>query len=244
MTVVSAATVWHDLECGRYTADLPCWRRLAAAHRGPVLDLGAGTGRVTIDLATQGHEVTALDHDQELLDELARRARQARVEVPTVLADARDFSLERTFSLIVVPMQTIQLLGAAGRGPLLSSAAAHLAAGGRLAAAITEHFELYDAAEQASLLPEADVLDAGGTVYISQPTAVSQVDGAVILERRRETLAEDTPRAVELHRERLDSLTAAQLERAGIDAGLHPAGRIEIAPTSDHVGSVVVMLDA
>lgn len=244
MTTLSDAAVWHDLECGRYRADLPCWRQLAAAFGGPILDLGAGTGRVAIDLATQGHDVTALDHDQELLDELARRARPGRVRVTTMLADARDFRLERTFSLIVIPMQTIQLLGAAGRARLLRCAADHLAAGGRLAAAITERFELYDAAEDARLLPEADVLDAGGTLYVSQPTAVSEVEGAVILERRRETLTADAKRAVELHHERLDSLTAAQLERAGIEAGLRPAGRTQIAPTSDHVGSVVVMLDA
>jgi hypothetical protein len=51
-------------------------------------------------------------------------------------------------------------------------------------------------------------------------------------------------RVVELQQERLDSLTADQLEAEGIEAGLRPGGRIEIAPTSDHVGSVVVVLDA
>jgi len=244
MTATSVAAVWHDLECGRYTADFPCWRRLATAHEGQVLEIGAGTGRVAIDLAKRGHAVTALDHNQELLEELARRAQRARVRVATVLADASDFRLEHTFSLIVIPMQTIQLLGEAGRARLLSCAADHLVAGGRLAAAITERFELYDAAKQPDLLPEADVLDAGGTVYLSQPTAVSLAEGGVILERRRETLAQDTQRVVELHRERLDALTADQLERAGIQAGLRPAGQAEIGPTSDHVGSVVVMLDA
>jgi cyclopropane fatty-acyl-phospholipid synthase-like methyltransferase len=243
MTAISDAAVWHDLECGRYTADLPCWRRLAASHQGPVLEIGAGTGRVAIDLAKRGHTVTALDHDQELLDELDRRAQRARVRVTTVLADASDFSIEQTFSLIAIPMQTIQLLGEAGRSRLLRCAAHHLTAGGRLAAAITERFELYDAAEQAGLLPEPDVLDAGGTVYVSQPTAVSLAEGVVILERRRETLGEDAKRVVELHRERLDALTADELERGGIEAGLRPAGRAEIGPTSDHVGSVVVMLD-
>lgn len=244
MMTISDAAVWHDLECGRYTADLPCWRELAATHRGPVLDLGAGTGRVTIDLARLGHEMTALDHDQELLGELARRAERARVTVTTVLADARDFTLDQSFSVIVIPMQTIQLLGGAGRTALLSCAAEHLAVGGRLAAAITERLDLYDAATPASVLPDADVLEADGTVYISQPTAVSEGEEAFILERRRETLGPNAQRTVELHRERLDALTAAQLERDAIEVGLRPAGRTEIAPTRDHVGSVVVMLDA
>jgi SAM-dependent methyltransferase len=243
MTTLSAAAVWHDLECGRYTADLPFWRELAAVHGGPVLDLGAGTGRVAIDLARQGHEVTALDHDPELLSELTRRAERAGVRVTTVRADAREFRLGKRFALIVIPMQTIQLLGGAGRGRLLSTVAGHLSAGGRLAAAITERFDLYDAAD-AGLLPEPDVLEADGTVYVSQPTAVSESEATFVIERRRETLTADTERVVELHRDRLDSLTAGQLEQHAIQAGLRPAGRAEIAPTADHVGSVVVMLDA
>ena len=42
---------WHDVECGGYDADLPLWRELAARRGGPVLDVGAGTGRVALDLA-------------------------------------------------------------------------------------------------------------------------------------------------------------------------------------------------
>ena len=56
----SQAVIWHDVECGRYAADLPLWRGLADEASGPVLDVGAGTGRVAIDLARRGHEVTAL----------------------------------------------------------------------------------------------------------------------------------------------------------------------------------------
>ena len=70
-----SAVMWHDVECGTYTADLPLWRRLARDSGGPTLDVGAGTGRVALDLARAGERVTALDLDAELLAELARRAR-------------------------------------------------------------------------------------------------------------------------------------------------------------------------
>src|SRR5690242_2401842 len=33
-----STTVWHDVECGGYTADLGLWRELAAQEAGPVLD--------------------------------------------------------------------------------------------------------------------------------------------------------------------------------------------------------------
>ena len=81
---MSAATfsplvAWHDVECGGYRADLPLWRELARAEAGPVLDVGAGTGRVALDLARAGHSVTALDREPELLDALVRaRCRHGR----------------------------------------------------------------------------------------------------------------------------------------------------------------------
>ena len=68
--VSGSSVTWHDVEHGSYDADLPLWRQLADATGGPVLDLGAGTGRVSVDLAAQGHDVVALDSDPELLAEL------------------------------------------------------------------------------------------------------------------------------------------------------------------------------
>ena len=70
----TAATIWHDVECGAYAADLPLWEELAERGGGPVLDLGCGTGRVALHLARRGHEVIGLDLDPELLAAL-RRAR-------------------------------------------------------------------------------------------------------------------------------------------------------------------------
>src|SRR5271166_6390245 len=106
--------VWHDLECADYDADLPLWRALAAETGGPVLDVGAGTGRVALALARQGIEVVALDRSAALLDALSVRA--AGLPVRTLTADAREFSMAQRFALIIVPMQTLQLLeGRAGR---------------------------------------------------------------------------------------------------------------------------------
>src|SRR4051812_50230317 len=103
---VKLDALWHDLECGPYAEDLPLWRRLAREAAGPVLDVGAGTGRVALDLARAGRPVTALDVDPELLGALGERAAAAGVEIRIVQADARDFSLPgAAFALILVPMQ-------------------------------------------------------------------------------------------------------------------------------------------
>jgi SAM-dependent methyltransferase len=165
-TTFSPLVVWHDVECGGYRADLPLWRGLAAATVGPVLDVGAGTGRVALDLARAGHDVTALDREAELLDELNRRA--AGLLVETVVADAADFSLPRRFGLVIVPMQTIQLLPERAR--FLACARAHLLPGGLLAAAITGALEDFGDLED-ELLPDPDVGAAAGWRFESQPTA-------------------------------------------------------------------------
>src|SRR3954469_24825861 len=129
--------LWHDLECGSYDEDLPLWRALAAEADGPVLDVGAGTGRVTLDLAARGVDVIALDVHAPLLAALKRRA--AGLSVETVVADARTFSLARACSLILVPMQTLQLLGGSvGRAAFLRRALMHLTPGGLVAAAVAD----------------------------------------------------------------------------------------------------------
>ena len=131
------SVIWHDIECGAYGADLPVWCSLASEQGGAVLDVGSGTGRIALELARRGHGVVALDQDPALIAELSRRA--ADLEIETVVADARGFELDRRFGLILVPMQTIQLLGgASGRAQFLERARRHLEAGGLVAIAISE----------------------------------------------------------------------------------------------------------
>ncbi len=70
--------LWHDLECGDYREDLPYWLALAAETGGPVLDIGAGTGRVTLALAAAGTAVVGLDIEPALLAALAHRGERCR----------------------------------------------------------------------------------------------------------------------------------------------------------------------
>jgi SAM-dependent methyltransferase len=235
--------IWHDLECGGYAEDLSLWRALAEEHGSPVLDVGAGTGRITLDLARHGHQVVALDLDGELLDELARRA--AGLDVETSRADAREFDLgDRVFRLCLVPMQTIQLLGGrSGRERFLRRARRHLAPGGVLAIASAETLEIYEVLPGA-VSPLPDICELDGVVYSSQPTAVRADRHGFVLERRRETVSVDGGRLVEDDVIRLDHVSTRQLEREARGAGLALAARTTIPATQDYVGSEVVILRA
>lgn len=231
---------WHDLECGGYDVDLPLWRELAAEAAGPVLDVGAGTGRTALDLARRGVAVTALDVEEPLLAELGRRARAARVEVPTLLADARELAVASRFAAILVPMQTVQLLGGPeGRRRFLACVRAHLRPGGLFAAALADALEGYDPSVAEPPLP--DMADFGGTVYSSRPVAVLPVAAGMMIERVREVVTPRGERTVSEDRIVLEALPPEVLYAECAAAGLTPAPARHVAATEEYVGSAVVV---
>ena len=258
-----AEVVWHELECGSYRADLALWRELADEAGGPILDVGAGTGRVTLELARAGHAMTALDSDPALLAALRERASaNARVlPIETAHADARSFTLERAdFALCIVPMQTIQLLGgAAGRMRFLRRGRAHLRPGGVLACAILGELDPFDCS-QSGIGPAAEQVKRDGLLYVSRAIRVAESEDTVMIERERRILSghaeppswpfprehdgEQHDGARERNVIELDRVTVATLRREGAEAGLRPLPTRELAPTDEHVGSSVVMLGA
>jgi SAM-dependent methyltransferase len=253
VVVTSADVIWHDLECGSYRADLPLWRELAEREGDPVLDVGAGAGRVTLDLAQAGHRVIALDLDPNLLGALQGRAGDLLVE--TVCVDARSFDLERhDFALCLVPMQTLQLLSdASERAAFLHCALAQLRPGGLLACAIVTELDPFDIAD-GSPAPTSETSQVGETLYISQATGVRVLPERIVIERSRRIVSSDARNpgdegsadrpAVERNVIELARLSAFELEREGSQAGFRPEPALLIEPTDEHVGSVVVMLRA
>jgi SAM-dependent methyltransferase len=234
--------LWHDLECGAYDADLPLWRELVAeAGGGPVLDVGAGTGRVTLDLAAGGAEVVALDAEAELLDAL--RARAGDLPVATVAADARDFALGRRFPLVLVPMQTLQLLGGeAGRAAFLRCAREHLAPGGVVAAALADALESFDS--ETDGLPEPDECRIDGVLYASRPLAVVDEGERAAIHRLREVVAPDGARVAADDVVRLDRVDAGAVAAEAAALGFTAEPVRHVPPTEEHVGSTVVVLRA
>jgi SAM-dependent methyltransferase len=125
-------------EHAHYDEDLTFWRHHAARLGGPVLDLGCATGRVAIPLARDGHEVWALDRSPAMLDELRRRLAEedaaVAARVHPVEGDLAGFALGTRFRLVIVAMNTLQVLtDPDDRRAAFRSVAEHLAPGGELA---------------------------------------------------------------------------------------------------------------
>ncbi|HWV88374.1 MAG TPA: class I SAM-dependent methyltransferase [Capillimicrobium sp.] len=238
--MTASTVIWHDVECGSYDADLALWRELSADLDGPVLDVGAGTGRVTLDLARRGREVIALDADPDLVAALRERA--AGLPVRAVCADARDFALDTEVALVIVPMQTLQLLGGAeGRRAFLRCAHRHLRPGGLLAAALADATD-GQPAEGDALGALPDIREIDGTVYASHPVGVRRENGGVVIQRIRETVDPQGVRTAEDDEIRLDDLDAATVAAEAAPLGFTPRPALAVAPTDEYVGSEVVVL--
>jgi SAM-dependent methyltransferase len=233
----SEAAIWHDVECGAYAADLRVWEGLADRCGDPILELGAGTGRLAIHLARRGHRVFGLDIDPELI--AAQRERAAGLPVTPLLGDARGFELPEPVALVLAPMQLLQMLAdRAERLACLDSVAAQLLPGGRVAAAMVEGMP--EPEEGEPLLP--DVREVDGWVYSSLPLEASVGPEHIVVHRLRQRVAPSGELTEEPDQVTICTLTADELEAEAAEVGLVPIERLQIAPTDDHVGSTVVVL--
>lgn len=96
---------FYDLGMAGFDADIGLYLGFARRLRGPVLELGCGSGRVAIELARAGVSVVGIDRSAAMLS-LAREKLVAEPELPVTLrqADMRDFELGRRFALITLPL--------------------------------------------------------------------------------------------------------------------------------------------
>ncbi len=238
--------VWQDVECGAYRADLPLWRKLVreAARNGPcsLLDLGCGTGRVSLELAGADCAVTGLDLDPELIEVLRERAAEQEAPIDAVVGDARQFELGRRFDLVLAPMQLVQLLeSAAERRSLLLSAARHLEPGGRLAVALLDLTSEEVWAAEPGSEPAPDVFNADGWVYSSLPVAVrwGGPEHPIELARVRRVVSPAGVLSESVSSIHLEAVSPSLLEDEAHEAALTAEPRRRIQATDLHVGSVV-----
>jgi SAM-dependent methyltransferase len=128
--------VLYDYEYRRRRADVTFYREFAAmrsAHR--ILELGAGSGRVTVPLARDGRQVVAMDRSPAMLarlrDRVARLPAAVATRIATVAGDLRTFSVEGRFPMVIAAFNVLEHLYTRGEvTACLERIAAHLIPGG------------------------------------------------------------------------------------------------------------------
>lgn len=130
----------YDYEYRRRRADVTFYRDFAkrrfAGAPGRILELGAGSGRVTVPLARDGHDVVAIDQSPQMLAQLRRRVdalpEAARRRVEVVEGDLRAFRVPGPkLSLAIAAFNVLEHLYTRGEvDACLRAVADHLAPDG------------------------------------------------------------------------------------------------------------------
>jgi SAM-dependent methyltransferase len=159
--------------------DVDLYRTLARETGGPVLEVGCGTGRVTIPLAMDGHEVVGVDLSAPMLRLARRKLESLSPEVAGRLtfaeADMRSLDLGRTFALILTPSRVFQFaLTTDDQRAALRALRDHLAPAGRLV------LDLFDPLLHL-VVPTGDFQARGGALV--HPTTGNRVEWEVTARR-------------------------------------------------------------
>lgn len=121
----------YDVAYSWYTADVDFYVGLARASRGPVLEVGCGTGRVLLPTLRAGVDIDGLDLHPGMIEVLRRKAAPAAPRL--VVADMRDFTMPRRYRLITIPFRAfLHLATTADQVRALRCIREHLEPDGRL----------------------------------------------------------------------------------------------------------------
>jgi len=88
-------------------SDIPFYIWHAKKTGSPILDIAAGTGRISLALAREGFEVFALDCSLSMLASFRRKLQQVPLAVSRLItiveANMERFKLQQRFPLIIIP---------------------------------------------------------------------------------------------------------------------------------------------
>lgn len=101
-------SLYYDILYDNYLDDLEFYKEFLG---GEVLELGCGTGRLTLPLARTGLNITGLDISAEYLRAAHSKTKKLLHCTPEFIqADMRDFNIDRKFDVIFAPFNTLCFL--------------------------------------------------------------------------------------------------------------------------------------
>lgn len=127
-----AAAQYYDL-APHHPNDVPFYAGRVPSSESRVLELGCGTGRVTLPLLEHCASVHGIDHSEAMLEVLRRKSAdlpESRLSLHC--GDICDFAFEERFDLVIAPFRVVQNLETdAQLDSLLAGIASHLTPRGR-----------------------------------------------------------------------------------------------------------------
>jgi SAM-dependent methyltransferase len=102
----AAIVPFYDRATEGANADLALYEALARRQAGPILEVGAGTGRIAVPLAAAGFDVVALDRSAAMIEHGRRRAASAGIEVEWRVGSIERLRLAPRFALVICALDT------------------------------------------------------------------------------------------------------------------------------------------
>lgn len=213
-----------------FLGDAEWYRAKARECGGPVLELGAGTGRIALGIAQDGIPLHALDADPAMLDKLrqklATHPQEVRERMTVSVGDMRTFTLVERFALIIAPFRAfLHNLTEDDQRACLARVREHLRPGGCFAFNVFHPSLEYMARHTGALagvwrwagtFPHTD----GGHIVRSESTRYDTVRQLVnSLHRYEEYGPDGTLTRTSLHRLQLAYLYPSDLRRLLTGAG-------------------------
>lgn len=99
---------YYDWTSTGLDRDVTYYTELAKQMGGPVLELGCGTGRVSLSIAKQGIPVVGVDLSGAMLQKAKQKAEEMGLshQVEWIEADMSQLDLKRQFPLIIIPYRS------------------------------------------------------------------------------------------------------------------------------------------
>jgi len=228
-SVTAALARLYDLDLVEDPGDIDLYLALASRTGGPILELAAGTGRVTVPLAEAGHRVTAVDIDPAMLararDRVAAAPKAAGDRIELVEADLLGLELPAagTYQLAFIALNSLFLLASrAAQRDAFATMARHLVPGGLAVADVW----LPDADDRARfdgrLILAYERTDTRSNKLVTKTAAAlhDAASGIVNLTSIYEEGAQGAPPARFVRRDALRLVSAEELRDFAESAGL------------------------
>ena len=99
----------YDAWCLEVTEDIPFYLGVTEGVQTPIVEIGAGTGRITLALAAAGRNVIAVDRSTSMLNQLAKKAVEAQLTdlIEVRSADLLELKLTGKFERVLIPFRTL-----------------------------------------------------------------------------------------------------------------------------------------
>ena len=75
-----------------------------------LIDLGCGTGSISLKLAQKGYNVLGIDYSEEMLSQADQKFRENNIVIPLYHQDIRQFVMDRNVDIVISTFDTLNYI--------------------------------------------------------------------------------------------------------------------------------------